>query len=175
MTAGATRRTHVAPQAQVFGHEPHEPHERVRADRDTLAEVRKLVRAFGSADWLRSCGSWLILAAITACAPKPATHGAEPQALDCSQTFEVLAHRVTGQPGLTAAPKDPAEPYRFYSSEDGATSYLVTEPGAPGHPAIMMQRAQHKQVVTTGCPYGDRKGYAQLLAYLDSLKAWTRR
>jgi hypothetical protein len=117
----------------------------------------------------------LAVLAICACAPKVETHGAEPLGLDCSQPFAAQAERLTAQPGLKPAPKDPAEPYRFYSSEDGATSYLITEPGAPGHPAIMMQRARHKAVVTTGCPYGDRKGYDQLLGYLDGLKAWTRK
>ncbi len=39
----------------------------------------------------------------------------------------------------------------------------------------MMQRAGGGQVTTTGCPYGDQKGYRQLLAYLDSLKTWTRK
>jgi hypothetical protein len=122
-----------------------------------------------------SCGSWFIFAALAACAPKQNTHGLEPLSLDCSQPFAAQAERITAQPGLKAAPKDPAEPYRYYSSEDGATSYLVTEPGAPGHPAIMMQRAVHHDVKTTGCAYGDKKGYQQLAAYLDSLKGWTRK
>ncbi len=99
---------------------------------------------------------------------------AQPVALDCSQSFAALSQRIVGQPGLNAAPKDPAEPYRFYSSADGATSYLITEPGAPGHPAIMMQKAVGHEVKTTGCPYGDPAGYQKLLAYLDSLKAWHR-
>jgi hypothetical protein len=115
-----------------------------------------------------------MLALLAACAPKPASHGAELLALDCRQPFATQAERITAQPGLKAAPKDPAEPYRWYSSEDGATSYLITEPGAPGHPAIMMQRALHGDVKTTGCPYGDPKGYAQLVAYLDGLKTWHR-
>jgi hypothetical protein len=118
--------------------------------------------------------SALLALPVCACAPKPAAPAPQTVQLDCAQPFETLAQRITAQPGLRAAPKDPAEPYRYYSSDDGATSWLITEPGAPGHPAIMMQKAQGKQVVTTGCPYGDRKGYAQLLAYLDSLKAWHR-
>ncbi|MFC3069277.1 hypothetical protein [Phenylobacterium soli] len=111
---------------------------------------------------------------LCACSQKPASHGAEPLPLDCGQSFETQAQRITAQPGLKAAPKDPAEPYRYYSSEDGATSYLITEPGAPGHPAIMMQKAVGHEVKTTGCPYGDPKGYQQLLGYLDGLKAWHR-
>ena len=116
----------------------------------------------------------LITLPICACAPKPESHGLEPIGLDCSQPFEAQAQRLTAQPGLKAAPKDAAEPYRFYSSEDGATSYLITEAGAPGHPAIMMQRAVHGDVKTTGCPYGDRKAYDKLLAYLEGLKEWHR-
>jgi hypothetical protein len=119
-----------------------------------------------------SCLSWCLLAA---CAPKTETHGLEPLGLDCSQPFQAQAERLTGQPGLKAAPKDPAEPYRFYSSEDGAVSYLITEPGAPGHPAIMMQRAIRHDVATTGCAYGDPAGYRKLMAYLESLKGWTRK
>ena len=124
---------------------------------------------------IRAIVAILPLLALAACAPKPESHGLEPQALDCSQPFAAQAERLTAQPGLKPAPKDPAEPYRFYSSEDGATSYLITEAGAPGHPAIMMQRARHGSVETTGCPYGDRKGYDQLMAYLDGLKSWTRK
>ena len=48
-------------------------------------------------------------------------------------------------------------------------------PGAPGHPAIMMQRAVHHDVKTTGCAYGDKAGYQALVAYLDSLKTWSRK
>lgn len=119
--------------------------------------------------------AFLILLPLCACAPKQATHGLEPLSLDCSQPFAAQAERLTGQPGLKAAPKDPAEPYRYYSSEDGATSYLITEPGAPGHPAIMMQRAVHHDVKTSGCAYGDQAGYQKLLAYLESLKTWSRK
>ena len=116
----------------------------------------------------------LLTLPLCACAPKPASHGLEPLGLDCAQPFEVQARRITAQPGLRAAPKDPAEPYRYFSSEDGATSWLITEPGAPGHPAIMMQKAVGHEVKTTGCPYGDRAGYAQLLGYLEGLKSWHR-
>ena len=115
----------------------------------------------------------LLTLPLYACAPKTAPPP-QPAQLDCAQSFEAQAARITGQPNLVPAPKDPAEPYRFYSMADGATSYLITEPGAPGHPAIMMQRAHGRDVVTTGCPYGDAAGYKQLLAYLDGLKAWHR-
>ena len=39
----------------------------------------------------------------------------------------------------------------------------------------MMQDATNGQVKTTGCAYGNKRGYQQLLAYLDSLRTWTRR
>jgi hypothetical protein len=115
-----------------------------------------------------------MLLLLAACAPKPASHGLEPLRLDCGQPFATLAQRVTGQPGLKAAPKEPGEPYRFYSTEDGATSYMVTEPGAPGHPAILMQTTRNGSLATTGCPYGDKAGYAQLQAYLQGLRGARR-
>jgi len=96
-------------------------------------------------------------------------------ALDCAQPFEAQAAKLAAQPHLVPAPHESAEPYRFYSTEDGHASYLITEPGAPGHPAILMQTASGGQVKTTGCPYGSPAGYKQLVAYLDSLKTWTRR
>jgi hypothetical protein len=95
--------------------------------------------------------------------------------LDCGQAFEALRDRVVGQPRLVPAPKDPTQPYRFYSSDDGKTSYLITEPEAPAHPAIMIQVAKGGDVKTTGCAYGDKARYDELHAYLDSLKTWTRK
>jgi len=95
--------------------------------------------------------------------------------LDCAQPFEAQAAALAAQPRLDPAPVEPAEPYRFYSSLDGGTSYLITQPSAPAHPAIMMQKAGGGAVVTTGCRYGDLKAYDELLAYLDSLKHWTRK
>ena len=115
----------------------------------------------------------LLFIPLCACTPKT-----EPPAgmlaLDCAQPFEAQAAKLTAQPGLKPAPEDRAEPYRFYSSDDGHTSYLITKPDAPGHPAIMMQRAAGGTVTTTGCPYGDRKAYDKLLAYLEGLKEWHR-
>lgn len=122
---------------------------------------------------MRALAALPILFSICACAPK-----AEPQVraieLDCARPFEALEQAVVDQ-DLRPAPKDPNEPYRFYSTPDGKASYLVTEPGAPGHPAIMMQRAIRGDVITTGCSYGDKAGYDQLHAYLDSLKSWRRK
>ena len=112
---------------------------------------------------------------LAACTPRPAAVVPEAAGLDCSQPFEAQAQRIVGQAGLVAAPKDPAEPYRFYSTANGKVSYLITEPGAPGHPAIMMQRAVGHDVKTTGCSYGDAAGYRQLVTYMEGLKAWHRR
>ncbi len=111
---------------------------------------------------------------LTACTPEV---DPEPTylGLDCNQPFDAQVAALTRQPELIPAPKDPAEPYLFYSSVDGRTSYLITVKGAPGHPAIMMQKALGGDVITTGCPYGKAKGYDQLHAYLDSLKTWTRK
>ncbi len=111
---------------------------------------------------------------LTACTPGV---DAEPTylALDCAQPFKTQVAALTTQPELIPAPKAPAEPYLFYSSADGRTSYLITVKGAPGHPAIMMQKALGGEVITTGCPYGDRKGYDRIMAYLESLKTWRRK
>jgi hypothetical protein len=116
----------------------------------------------------------LIPFTLCACTPKAAAP-AEALGLDCTLPFDVQAAKLAAQAHLTPAPHAPGEPYDFYSTEDGRVSYLITEKGAPGHPAILMQRAGGGQVTTTGCPYGDPKGYKQVLAYLDSLKTWTRR
>ena len=121
---------------------------------------------------------WAILALLTLAACSQKANGPAPVAyldLDCTKPFEAQAAALVAQPQLRPAPKDPAEPYRFYSSADQRTSYLITEPGAPGHPAILMQAARGEGVKTTGCPYGDRKGYEQVLAYLEGLKHWTRK
>jgi hypothetical protein len=112
---------------------------------------------------------------LCACAPKAKTPPPAALALDCTQPFEAQAARLTAQPHLIPAPKEPGEPYRFYSTEDGTVSYVITENGAPGHPAILMQTAGADHGTTTGCPYGDKKGYAKVLAYIDSLKAAAKR
>jgi hypothetical protein len=117
----------------------------------------------------------LVSLPLCACAPKPEAPAWTPLALDCAQPFEAQAAKIVAQSHLAPPSHAPGEPYTFYSTEDGHTSYLITEKGAPGHPAIMMQRAHGGDVVTTGCPYGSPKGYKQLLAYLDSLKTWARK
>ena len=40
--------------------------------------------------------------------------------------------------------------------------------------AIMIQRAG-RGVSTSGCAYGSTAAYDELLAYLESLKTWTRK
>jgi hypothetical protein len=117
----------------------------------------------------------LISLPLCACAPKSDARPPVALALDCALPFEVQAAKLAAQPHLVPAPHESAEPYLFYSTDDGRASYLITEEDAPGHPAIMMQTASGGDVKTTGCPYGDPKGYKQLLAYLDSLKTWSRR
>ena len=119
-------------------------------------------------------GLTALLMTLGACAPEPA---AAPGLLDldCAAPFEAQRAKLAAQPGLVPAPRDYAEPYSFYSHEDGRASYLITEPGAPGHPALMMQKVVAGAVRTTGCPYGDRARYEELYAYLDGLKAWRRK
>ena len=117
----------------------------------------------------------LIASPVCACAPKPEAPAPAVLALDCTLPYEALAAKITALPHLAPPSHAPGEPYTFYSTEDGHTSYLITEQGAPGHPAIMMQTAHGGDIITTGCPYGRPKGYKQLLAYLESLKTWARR
>lgn len=110
---------------------------------------------------------------LTACSDAAQPEAPPALALDCARPFDAQVAAVTAQ-ALVKAPGDPAEPYAYYSTHDGKASYLVTREGAPGHPAIMMQQVKGADVVTTGCPYGDKAGYDQLHAYLDSLKTWKR-
>ena len=119
--------------------------------------------------------AFLLPLALAACSPKPEAPAPQPVKLDCRMDFHEQAVKITGQAHLVPAPHAPGEPYAFYSTEDNRVSYLITEPGAPGHPAIMMQTAAHGDVKTTGCAYGNKRGYQQLANYLDSLKTWTRR
>jgi hypothetical protein len=116
-----------------------------------------------------------VLALALAACGTPADPEPTCLALDCAKPFAAQVAALTAQPHLNAAGTVGAEPYSYYSSADGRTSYLITRPGSPAHPAIMMQKAKGSDVVTTGCPYGSRKGFDQLKAYLDSLKTWTRK
>ncbi|MBS0361637.1 MAG: hypothetical protein JSR98_09670 [Proteobacteria bacterium] len=113
---------------------------------------------------------------LSACSPKTPPAPTDPAiGLDCSLPFDAQAAKITAQGDLTQAPHDPLEPYKFYSTTHGRVSYLITEPGAPGHPAIAMEVASKGRVDISGCPYGDKKGYAKIIAYLESLKAVTHR
>lgn len=109
------------------------------------------------------------LAALAGCAPKAKAPAAV--ALDCGQPFEALSAQITGQPGLKPAPEEAGEPYRVYSTADGRASYFITKPGAPAHPAILMQEAAAGQMKNTGCAYGDKAAYQELMAYLSGLSA----
>lgn len=105
---------------------------------------------------------------VTACAPDAPTPAA-PAALDCGKGFEALSGSIASTPGIVPAPETPGEPYLFLNSEDGRVSYMITRPGAPGHPALLRQQAGGGGQQITGCPYGDAAGYDQLVAYLQSL------
>jgi hypothetical protein len=118
---------------------------------------------------VRRPGPLALLLTVGACAPREQAPAALPL-LTCERGFETLAAEIAGSPSLKPAPKEPGEPYRFYSAIEGGTAYVVTEPGAPGHPAILKQEAAGGQVTNSGCPYGDKAGYAQVEAYLRSLR-----
>jgi hypothetical protein len=124
---------------------------------------------------VRAALALLALLTLSACSPKSEVTAPEALKLDCQLDFKDQSARIIAQPNLAAPSHAPGEPYTFYSTTDGKASYLITEIGAPGHPAIMMQDAVGGQVKTTGCAYGNKRGYQQLLTYLDSLKTWSRR
>lgn len=107
--------------------------------------------------------------ALAACSPRTEAPAALPL-LNCERGFDTLAAEIAASPSLKQAPKEPGEPYRFYSAIAGGTSYVVTEPGAPGHPAILKQESVGGQMQDSGCPYGEKAGYEQVQAYLKSLR-----
>ena len=132
--------------------------------------LHPLTRFAGAPSRGAPLGLALFLAlALTACAPKAKPPAAV--ALDCGQPFETLSAKITGQPGLKPAPEEAGEPYRVYSTADGHASYFITKPGAPAHPAILMQEAAGGQMKNTGCAYGDKAAYQELMAYLTGLSA----
>ncbi len=110
---------------------------------------------------------------LSACAPPPQPALA-PFRLDCGLGYQTLARQIAVLPDIQLA-KAPGEPYHYYNSADGQTSYVVTLPGGAGHPAIIQQRSTEQGMVDTGCAFGDRVGYNQLLAYLKSLAGARRR
>jgi hypothetical protein len=124
---------------------------------------------------VRSRAALLAALALAGCSDKDEEQEVAYLGLDCAKPFAAQAAAIVAQPKLEPAPVVAAEPYRFYSSVDGRTSYLITQPAAPAHPAIMMQKAGGGTVVTSGCRYGRQKAYDDLHAYLDSLKHWTRK
>jgi hypothetical protein len=110
---------------------------------------------------------------LGACAPT-----SEPMRVfivpDCNLAFEAHAKLLTGQPGLAPPVKERGEPYSFHNAANGSVSYIVTEPTAPAHPAILMQRAAGGTTTTTGCAYGDKREFEALKTYIESLKAGGR-
>lgn len=141
--------------------------------------MRRLLPRWGSCRQgrLRGCSAALafLLLLPGACAPKPEPVAPPAVALDCAQAFDVQSAKITAQPGLVPAPQEAGEPYRFYTTADHHVSYVITEPGAPGHPALIRQDATGGQMKTTGCAYGNKRGYEQLQAYVESLKAGARK
>ena len=121
---------------------------------------------------MRAFAALPLLLALSACAPEP--EPAPPRlALDCSLSYDALRAQVLAAPGLKPAPETPGEPYRFYNVEGGAEAFVLTQEGAPGHPAILKQEAVQedgrKVMRNTGCAYGDKAGFDQVMAYLESL------
>jgi hypothetical protein len=112
--------------------------------------------------------------ALCACSERPADAPVAYLDLDCGKPFDAQVAAITAQPKLVPAGNVGSEPYSYYSAADGSVSYLITRKGSPAHPAIMIQRAQGG-VHTTGCAYGSKRAYDELLAYLESLKTWTRK
>ena len=110
---------------------------------------------------------------LAACSRPPAEQPATYLDLDCAQPFEAQVAAIIAQQQLVPAGVVGSEPYIYYSAADGRTSYLITRPGSPAHPAIMIQRARNG-IHTAGCRYGSPAGYDELLAYLEGLKTWTR-
>jgi hypothetical protein len=120
---------------------------------------------------VRRASALLLLSTLSLCACAPKAKPPAAVSLDCSQPFDALKAKIVAQPGLKPAPQEPTEPYRAYSTADGHASYFITEPGAPAHPAILMQQVEAGAMKNTGCGYGDKPAYDQLVAYLTGLKA----
>jgi hypothetical protein len=97
-----------------------------------------------------------------------------PQGLsrsDCNLGFDAQVKLLTGQPDLVPARDEAVEPYRYFNSADGHVSYVITQPDAPAHPAILIQRVGGERSTTTGCAYGDKAEFAKLKSYIENLKA----
>lgn len=105
---------------------------------------------------------------LSACA-KPEAPPPPPLKLDCALGFEALNAKIVAAPGMKPAVKERGEPFRYYNADGGQSSYMITEPGAPGHPAILKQEVTPAGIQNSGCAYGDEKGYGELVAYLEAL------
>ena len=121
---------------------------------------------------MRGWGAFSLLLTLAACSPKADAPVAYLD-LDCVKPFDAQVATIIAQPRLIPAGTVGAEPYSYYSAADGSVSYLITRKGSPAHPAIMIQRARNG-VHTSGCAYGSKKAFDELLAYLEGLKTWTR-
>ena len=114
------------------------------------------------------------LIALQACAPEPPP-ARQKLVLDCNLPYETLAAKVLAQPGLKPAPQERGEPYGFYNMEGGGEAFVLTHPGAPGHPAVFKQEAVQesgrKVMKNTGCAYGEKAGFDQVMTYLESLSS----
>lgn len=109
-----------------------------------------------------------LMGALVACTPaEPPPR--PPLKLDCALGYEALSAAIAAEPSMKPAVKERGEPFRYFNAEGGQSSFMVTEPGAPGHPAILKQQVTPAGVTNSGCAYGDEKGYAELVAYLEAL------
>ena len=115
----------------------------------------------------------LLLPVAVGCAPAAEPAPAARLRLDCALPYETLSARILATPDLIPAPQQRGEPYRFYNVPGGREAFVLTEPGAPGHPAVFKQEAVRengrKVVKNTGCAYGDKAGFAEVMAYLQGL------
>jgi hypothetical protein len=120
----------------------------------------------------------LALLALAACSPKAQAPSGPAFQLDCAKGFEAQAAALAADPAIKAAPKGEGQPYRFFNAADGKTAWVVTESGSAAHPAVVEQAAVRENGVLTmknrGCAYGDRAGYDELVAYMETLSAGRR-
>ena len=103
------------------------------------------------------------------------TNAVENAVKELDRRYDALSAKVLAYPGLVPAPQERGEPYRFYNVAGGGEAFVLTQPGAPGHPAVFKQEAVQengrKVMKNTGCAYGDEAGFGQVMAYLEGLGA----
>ena len=80
---------------------------------------------------MKPAGALIAALALAACSQKPQDAPVAYAAPDCTQPFEAQVAALPAQPKLVAAGQVGAEPYIYYSSADGATSYLITSRDRP--------------------------------------------